>query len=40
MKDCCRLLKILLENNKNVNMIIYEGMPHGFLNFDVPGGSL
>ena len=30
--------KFFRKNKVDVKMIIYNDMPHGFLNYDVPGG--
>mmetsp|Transcript_12581 Transcript_12581/g.10793 ORF Transcript_12581/g.10793 Transcript_12581/m.10793 type:complete len:149 (+) Transcript_12581:1487-1933(+) len=36
--DCWRFADKLRKLNKNVNLIVYKGIPHGFLGYDVPLG--
>lgn len=34
--DCFRLLERMVGLNKDVKMTVYNNLPHGFLNLDVP----
>ncbi|EAR88616.3 hypothetical protein TTHERM_00185900 (macronuclear) [Tetrahymena thermophila SB210] len=36
--ECWRFLQKLENLNKDVKMVVYDQMPHGFLNYDAPSG--